>query len=130
MALLYFKKSKCKFLQHSYVTIVYLKHTKERTWTVTENCVLSCFGQHLASPSTFLVTHSKAKAITTRCKLTSKPLVTSPHLPDHRLRCHQHNKAVSQLLGCTQRTKSIPKANKHHQNIFTLLKLHQPPSLF
>lgn len=63
------------------VIILYLKCTKKQTKTVIEDCVTFC--QHLAIPATFLVTCSKAKAMTSHCKLTWQPLVSSPHLPEH-----------------------------------------------
>lgn len=120
VGLLYFlKKNKWKFLHHLYITIAYLMCKKEKTKKITENRIQS-HPVGIWSPLHLLGHGSKGKSHYHLCKLTLKPLITVLHLPDH----HPQKQSVISLP-VLRDAKAFQRKAKHHQNIFTMLMLHQ-----
>lgn len=115
----FLKKNKCKFLHYSYITIVCPLCKKEETKKITENRIqLHPVG---IWPPLHLLGHvSKGKSHYHLCKLTLKPLIIILHLPEH----HPQKQSVSSLP-VLRDAKAFQRKVKYHQNIFTMLMLHQ-----
>lgn len=123
--LLYFiKKNKCEFLHRLDITIVYLMNKKEETKQITENHVQS-HPVSICLPCNLLGPVSKGKSHDHLLQINLKASHHHPASSRHHPNVTSTSKLSVSSLPVLGDAKAFQRKAKHHQNIFTMLMLHQ-----